>query len=99
MPSTRIPHQTGDVMVESWLRDAPIRLNPDIVAGPDWTDKVIYNLRAILLSVQVDGPVQANENFVTRHLGADFSCFYSTIFRQTTTPSRRSDTNNPSGIG
>ena len=71
MPSTRIPHQTGDVMVESWLRDAPIRLNPDIVAGPDWTDKVIYNLRAILLSVQVDGPVQANENFVTWHPGAD----------------------------
>lgn len=99
MPSAQILRRFGNVMVESWLRDAPIRLNPDIAAGPDRADEVIYNLRAILLFVQVDGPARANENPVTQHLSADFSCFGFITFRQTTTPSRRNDTNNPSGIG
>ena len=39
-------------------------MNPDIAAGPDRADEVIYNLRAILLSVQADGLVRANENFI-----------------------------------
>lgn len=59
-----VPRQSGDVMVESWLRDALIRLNPEIVAQPDRADEVIYALRAILLSVQADGLVRANENFM-----------------------------------
>lgn len=59
-----VPRQPGDVMVESWLRDALIRLNPEIAAQPDRADEVIYALRAILLSVQADGLVRANENFM-----------------------------------
>ncbi len=59
-----VPRQPGDVMVEPWLRDALIRLNPEIAAQPDRTDEVIYALRAILLSVQADGLVRANENFM-----------------------------------
>jgi type I restriction enzyme R subunit len=59
-----VPRQLGDVMVESWLRDALIRLNPEIAAQPDRADEVIYALRAILLSVQADGLVRANENFM-----------------------------------
>ena len=59
-----VPRQPGDVMVESWLRDALIRLNPEIAAQPDRADEVIYALRAILLSVQGDGLVRANENFM-----------------------------------
>src|SRR6266705_3831728 len=51
-------------MVESWLRLALIRLNPEIAAQPDRADEVIYALRAILLSVQSDGLVRANENFM-----------------------------------
>ena len=59
-----VPRQPGDVIVESWLRDALIRLNPEIAAQPDRADEVIYALRAILLSVQGDGLVRANENFM-----------------------------------
>ena len=51
-------------MVEAWLRLALIRLNPEIAAQPDRADEVIYALRAILLSVQADGLVRANENFM-----------------------------------
>jgi type I restriction enzyme R subunit len=63
-PHTEIPRQPGDVMVEPWVREALIRLNPDIAAQPDRADKVIYNLRACILSVQADGLVRANENFM-----------------------------------
>ncbi|MCX6677423.1 MAG: HsdR family type I site-specific deoxyribonuclease [Methanothrix sp.] len=63
-PPTEVPRQPGDVMVEPWLREALIRLNPEIVAEPDRADEVIYKLRAILLSVNADGLVRANENFM-----------------------------------
>ena len=45
-PPTRLPRQPGDVMVEPWVREALIRLNPEIAAQPDRADEVIYNLRA-----------------------------------------------------
>lgn len=64
VPALQVPRQSGDVMVESWVRDALIRLNPEIAAQPDRTDEVIYNLRACILSVQADGLVRANENFM-----------------------------------
>jgi type I restriction enzyme, R subunit len=63
VPAADIPRRPGDVMVESWLRQALIRLNPEIADQPDRADEVIYALRAILLSVQADGLVRANENF------------------------------------
>lgn len=63
VPAAQIPRQPGEVMVEPWLREALIRLNPEIAAQPDRADEVIYNLRACLLSVQADGLVRANENF------------------------------------
>jgi type I restriction enzyme R subunit len=63
VPAASIPRQFTDVMVESWVRDALIRLNPEIAARPDRADEVIYNLRACILSVQADGLVRANENF------------------------------------
>jgi type I restriction enzyme R subunit len=58
-----VPRRINDVMVEQWLRETLIRLNPEIAAQPDRADEVIYNLRAILLSVNADGLVRANENF------------------------------------
>jgi len=61
--SSRLPRQNGDVMIEPWVREALIRLNPEIAAQPDRADEVIYNLRACILSVQADGLVRANENF------------------------------------
>jgi len=63
-PTTEVPCQLGDVMVEPWLRGALIHLNPEIAAQPDRADEVIYNLRACILSVQADGLVRANENFM-----------------------------------
>ena len=63
-PALEVPRKPGDVMVESWVRLALIRLNPEIAAQPDRADEVIYALRAILLSVQTDGLVRANENFM-----------------------------------
>lgn len=61
---TAVPRQPGDVMVESWVREALVALNSEIAEQPDRADEVIYALRAILLSVQGDGLVRANENFM-----------------------------------
>ncbi len=58
-----LPRQSSDVMVESMVRDALIRLNPEISANPDRADEVLYRLRTILLSVQSEGLVRANELF------------------------------------
>jgi len=63
VPAQDVPRGVNDVMVEKWLREALFRLNPEIAAQPDRADEVIYNLRAILLSVNADGLVRANENF------------------------------------
>ncbi len=56
-----IPRQIQEVLVEPWLRDALIRLNPEIAAQPDRADEVLYKLRAIVLSVRSDGLIRANE--------------------------------------
>ena len=64
LAGTALPRQLGEVMVEPWVREALITLNPEIAEQPDRADEVIYALRAILLSVQGDGLVRANENFM-----------------------------------
>jgi type I restriction enzyme, R subunit len=56
-----VPRKIQEVLVESWLRDALIRLNPEIAAQPDRADEVLYKLRAIVLSVRSDGLIRANE--------------------------------------
>jgi type I restriction enzyme R subunit len=63
VPPTGITRQPGDVLVEGWLREALLKLNPEIAAQPDRADEVFYHLRAILLSVHSDGLVRANEHF------------------------------------
>jgi type I site-specific restriction-modification system R (restriction) subunit len=63
VPPTGITRQPGDVLVEGWLREALLKLNPEIAAQPDRADEVFYQLRAILLSVHSDGLVRANEHF------------------------------------
>jgi len=63
LPGAQLPRATTDVLVEPHLRDALIRLNPEIAARPDRADEVLYRLRAILLSVAADGLVRANEEF------------------------------------
>lgn len=58
-----LPRQHSDVLVESVVREALIRLNPEIKAQPDRADEVLYRLRTIPLSVQSEGLVRANELF------------------------------------
>jgi type I restriction enzyme, R subunit len=59
--SADIPRQSQEVLVEKWVRDALIRLNPEIAAQHDRADEVLYKLRAIVLSVRFDGVIRANE--------------------------------------
>ena len=63
VPSGELPRQHSDVLVEPMVRDALIRLNPEIGASPDLADEVIYKLQAISLSVRAEGLVRANELF------------------------------------
>lgn len=53
----------NEVLVESELVDALVRLNPEIEANPNLADEVIHKLRAILISVNQIGLVKANEEF------------------------------------
>ena len=53
----------NEVLVETELKAALIRLNPEIARNHDLAEEVIYKLRAILLSVHQIGLVKANEEF------------------------------------
>ena len=53
----------NEVLVESALKVALVRLNPEIKQQPELADEVIYKLRAILISVNQVGLVKANEEF------------------------------------
>lgn len=53
----------NEVLIESEVKAALIRLNPEIAARPELADEVIYKLRAILISVNQIGLVKANEEF------------------------------------
>jgi type I restriction enzyme R subunit len=59
----QLQRQFSDVFVESMVRNALIRLNPEIKAQPDRADEVLYRLRTLPLSVQGEGLVRANEMF------------------------------------
>ena len=58
-----LPRQAHEVLVEDHVREALLRLNPDVAAQPDRADDVLYRLRAILMGVRTDGLVKANEEF------------------------------------
>jgi len=63
VPAEELPRQHSDVFVESMVRDALIRLNPEIKDQPDRADEVLYRLRTIPLAVQSEGLVRSNELF------------------------------------
>jgi len=63
LSSSDLDRGVNEVLVESTLKEALIRLNPEIAAKPERADEVIYKLRAILISVQSTGLVRANEEF------------------------------------
>jgi type I restriction enzyme R subunit len=53
----------NEILIESELKAALIRLNPEIALRNELADQVIHKLRAILLSVNQVGLVKANEEF------------------------------------
>jgi type I restriction enzyme R subunit len=55
---------SADVMVEPAVREALIRLNPEIAVSPERADEVIYRLRAVILGVGGSGLVASNEEFM-----------------------------------
>lgn len=63
VPAEQLQRQHSDVFVESMLREALIRLNPEIKAQPERADEVLYRLRTLPLAVQSEGLVRANELF------------------------------------
>ena len=59
----RLGRSVDEMLLESQIKKALIRLNPEIKAKPELADEVIYKLRAILISVDEIGLVKANEQF------------------------------------
>ena len=58
-----LPRTTSSVFIEPMIRDALIRLNPEIASCPDNAELVIYKLRALTLSVQSHDLITYNERF------------------------------------
>lgn len=52
-----------DVIVESMVKDALIRLNPAIAEEPSRADEVIYKLRALIMSTDENNLITQNEAF------------------------------------
>lgn len=63
IPAEELPRSYSDVMVEPMVKEALIRLNPEIAEEPPRADEVIYKLRTIILSVQPHNLVTQNELF------------------------------------
>jgi type I restriction enzyme R subunit len=80
---TQIPRQQHELLVEDWIRDALLRLNPEIAAIPDRADEVLYKLRAIVLAVRSDGLLKANEE-LTAWLRGDRSMPFGPNHEHTT---------------
>lgn len=63
IPAEELPRMYSDVLVESMVKEALIRLNPEIAEDPSRADEVIYKLRTLILSVQPHNLVTQNEIF------------------------------------
>ena len=63
IPAEELPRDYSDVMVEPMVKDALIRLNPEIAADPSRGDEVIYKLRTMMMHFSADNLVAQNETF------------------------------------
>ena len=61
--ATELNRSVNEVLIEKDLKEALIRLNPEISLNPALAEELIYKLRAILISVNQVGLVKANEEF------------------------------------
>ena len=58
-----LKREQSEVLVESMLKEALIRLNPEIKEEPSRADEVIYKIRSLILSCQAHDLVTYNELF------------------------------------
>ena len=58
-----LDREENDVMVESMVREALIRLNPEIAEDESRADEIIYKLRTLFLSTNPQNLVTQNEAF------------------------------------
>lgn len=63
VPKENLPRQDADVLVEEHLKQALIKLNPEIAEKPERAEEILYKLRAIHISVRGTGIVKTNEEF------------------------------------
>ncbi|OSZ79039.1 DEAD/DEAH box helicase [Chitinophagaceae bacterium IBVUCB1] len=63
VPSEQLRREITEVLLENELKEALVRINPEIAAQPDRAEEVIHKLRAILITVNTTGLVKANEEF------------------------------------
>jgi type I restriction enzyme, R subunit len=63
VPGSELPRTTSDVLLTSRLRDALVRLNPEIEAEPNRADEIVHRLRAIIIGARDTGVLAANEEF------------------------------------
>lgn len=65
IPAEELDRDESDAMVESMVRSALIRLNPEIAEDESRADEVIYRLRTLFLSTNAQNLVTQNEAFKT----------------------------------
>ena len=63
IPAENLPRKYTDVMVEPMVRDALIRLNPEIAEDPSRADEVIIKLRPLFMQAKSSDLVTINEEF------------------------------------
>lgn len=63
VPAEQLGRQYDQVLVESMVKDALIRLNPEIAEEPSRADEVIYSLRTLLMPFSSSDIVARNEAF------------------------------------
>lgn len=63
--AAELSRPTDQVLLDGELREALIRINPEVSANPALADEVIYKLRAIFVTAHQTGLVRANEEFYT----------------------------------
>lgn len=63
IPAENLPRKHTDVMVEPMVREALIRLNPEIAEDPSRADEVIIRLRPLFMQAKASDLVTLNEEF------------------------------------
>ncbi len=63
IPAEELPRQQNEVLVESMVKAALIRLNPEIAEDESRADQVIYKLRTLIQTTKNHNLVSQNEKF------------------------------------